>query len=348
MSRTRPYLFRYWQAPAAGTPGYIPLCLETQARNGADAFEPILLDWESCLDWVPERDALWSAARPKGQGRSTYMDARHIAIFTDLLRIRLLAKFGGLWMDADTIAFPGVAVLAEAVKRYDFVAAPFGRNKIMNGIMGGRPGSPFFRALSEAAEAKRADTTDGAAWGAFGFRLIQSIAHRADPQTCLILPAGALNQNTEAETQDLFQPRAKAPHLGPLTLCVSLHNASMPEDVRKADAGHLKSGDHAFGHLWRQAATLPSSTLTLEDAASLNQSEFVLAQLTRNQATNTELARLKSLVATQQTRLQKAHARAARLKSRLDQRSLTPLNIPNISDVPAASHTEGEPPNGIL
>jgi len=348
VTAARPYLFRYWQAPAAGTPGHIPLCLETQARHGQDAFEPVLLDWDSCRAWVPDRDALWAAARPKGQGRSTYMDARHIAIFTDLLRIRLLAEYGGLWVDADTIACPGFVLLAGAVEHFDFVASPFGRNKIMNGVMGGRPGSAVLNTLSEAADAKIANETQGAAWGAFGFRLIQSIAAHADPSTCLILPTGMLNQNSETETVDLFDPCAAGSHLGPLALCVSLHNASMPQEIRDIRAHELTSGDHTFGHLWRAAMQSSETTLTLDDLVSVNQSEFVLAQLARNQATNAELARLKTLVATQQVRLQKAHARAARLKSRLDHGAPPALYTQHSSDVPATSHTEGEPPNGIL
>ena len=90
MSDTPTYLFRYWQDPPSGRPGYLDMCLETQNKNAAPGLTPVLLDWDTCLDWVPDRDALWAISMPRSQGKSTDAPSRRIAIFSDLLRLRLL------------------------------------------------------------------------------------------------------------------------------------------------------------------------------------------------------------------------------------------------------------------
>lgn len=321
MSDLSPYLFSYWQAASAGTPGYIPLCLETQERNLGRAFRIVRLDWESCRDWAPDRDALWRAAVPRSQGRTVDMESRRIAIFTDLLRLRLLARHGGMWMDADTIALPAAETLAEACREFDFVASVFGRGTVMNGVLGGRAGSPFLEALAEEMESTLARKVEAGeastSWGEFGFRLLTRMADKADPDRCLILPAGTLNQNRHEDTRDLFDSHETDPPIGPATLCVSLHNASISEAARRQTPSDLARGHHPFGRMYRHAMSAAPSQTGIAHLRALDQGEFVLSQLSRANRDAATVARLRTTNRTLKDKLSAANARVTALKSRL-------------------------------
>ena len=326
---TSAYLFRYWQPPASGTPGYLPMCLETQEKNAARGATPVLLDWESCLDWVPDRDSLWAISKPRAEGKSTDLESRRIAIFSDLLRLRLLHRHGGVWMDADTLALPGAHVIVDAAQRYDFVASTFGEFAIMNGVMGARKGSRFLAVLN--AEIDRAlddPEREETGWGEYGFRLFSHLIAEADPETCLILPSGSLNQNLHDRANDYFAIGSKPPTLGALTLCISLHNASTPQSDRDLTTESLRIRECAFTRLYDIACAPRAFEPKLSDFEAVNQAEFALSMLDRKEKANNEIARLKSNSATLKAKLQAANARVQDLKARLlDVRETTRLAL---------------------
>lgn len=83
-------VFTFWE-PQEAMPGYIRLCMETWARN-LPGCEVVVLDYKSLGDWLTsaEQEAvLW-----KGMT---------FAMQSDCIRCAVLKKYGGIWMDADTI-----------------------------------------------------------------------------------------------------------------------------------------------------------------------------------------------------------------------------------------------------
>lgn len=83
-------VFTFWE-PKESVPGYVRLCMETWARN-LPGYEVVVLDRESLCDYLTS-DELAEIDCP----------AESLAKQADCIRCALLNKYGGIWLDADTV-----------------------------------------------------------------------------------------------------------------------------------------------------------------------------------------------------------------------------------------------------
>ncbi|MEJ6002853.1 glycosyltransferase family 32 protein [Paucibacter soli] len=137
-------LWTYWHpAPA---PLFIQQCLANWRRHAPD-HELRLLDRQSLLQWIPAR-----ALRPDFDSLPPYRQA-------DWLRVQLLARHGGIWMDASTLLTRDLAWLHEAQLAAQAEYAGFYIQRyssrpelpiVENWCMAALPGSAFVRDLAEA------------------------------------------------------------------------------------------------------------------------------------------------------------------------------------------------------
>lgn len=84
------YLFTFWE-PKDKIPSYVKLCMETWQKHLPD-YKIVVLDYENLNEWL-------------GYG---YFDEYLYNTFllaqqADAIRVALLYKYGGIWLDADTI-----------------------------------------------------------------------------------------------------------------------------------------------------------------------------------------------------------------------------------------------------
>jgi hypothetical protein len=146
-------IWTYWQA--APTPPFIQACLDNWRRFAPD-HDVRLLDRDSVMSWLP-------ALRADFDALPAYRQA-------DWLRIQLLARHGGIWMDASMLLSRDLAWLHETRRRRaaDYVGfyidryttrpeLPIVENWLMASVPGGRFATAltaaFDRALDEGAEA---------------------------------------------------------------------------------------------------------------------------------------------------------------------------------------------------
>jgi hypothetical protein len=146
-------IWTYWQP--APVPAFIQACLANWRRFAPD-HEVRLLDRDSVMSWLPELRADFDAL-------PAYRQA-------DWLRIHLLARHGGIWMDASMLLSRDLAWLHETRKRRaaDYVGfyidryttrpeLPIVENWLMASVPRGRfataLAAAFDRALDEGAEA---------------------------------------------------------------------------------------------------------------------------------------------------------------------------------------------------
>jgi hypothetical protein len=100
----RPLIFSYWSnvgegaEPAENT--LVELCLQSIERNAGCEF--VLLRPENVHAFVPDFDPRWLGLRPAHQA--------------DLVRLRALASWGGMWLDADTIVQRSLAPLFDLLE----------------------------------------------------------------------------------------------------------------------------------------------------------------------------------------------------------------------------------------
>lgn len=324
MSRVsaKPLVFTFWQNPPEGAPGYIDLCLKTISRNLSD-FEHVALDFESALTWVPERDDLWQMSVPRDRGRSVSGAGRRYAIFSDLLRLSLLQRHGGLWIDVDTVAFPGLNELAPLVAELDLVVGETAKGEVGNGVVGGRVGSPLlaeaWRRLSTTLDAKRRSEAVTARWGEYGGQLLSDLVTELEESPVWLGPYGTLyTWDTSEPLRPVFN-KGDLSSLPPSALVLEVCNNATDLSTRARQSAALAASDTLFGHAWRVAMGREASRSLYP--TSTNQ----LRGVNRVATYRKQQARLRATTETRkelQARLRRANQRARRFRMRADRADL--------------------------
>lgn len=83
-------VFTFWE-PKESVPGYVRLCMDTWARN-LPGYEVVVLDRESLRDYLTAEELA-----------EIDCPAESLAKQADCIRCALLNKYGGIWLDADTV-----------------------------------------------------------------------------------------------------------------------------------------------------------------------------------------------------------------------------------------------------
>ena len=87
-------IFTFWE-PRENIPGYIKLCIRTWKKYLFD-YEIKILDYKTAKEYLGE--SLFSSIICKNMS---------LAVQADAIRVALLNKYGGLWIDTDTIILNG-------------------------------------------------------------------------------------------------------------------------------------------------------------------------------------------------------------------------------------------------
>lgn len=99
------YMWVYWELinNATKPPDYIKLCFDTMKKNSAKYFRLIILDEKKIFDYLPDlrRD----------------INDLPIALKTDYIRVALLYRYGGMWLDADTIMMNDLNIIVTKLKQ---------------------------------------------------------------------------------------------------------------------------------------------------------------------------------------------------------------------------------------
>ena len=135
-----PAVWTYWEDPPGGVrPAYLDLCLETIERHAAP-HELRVVSRRDAPVWLPDLDTERFEVLPAPNYRSDYV------------RSRVLQRYGGIWIDVDTVA---LAPLSELLAQLDDTGIVcFGRElgRFFGGLCAAAPGAPFVDAWVEAQD----------------------------------------------------------------------------------------------------------------------------------------------------------------------------------------------------
>lgn len=102
------HIWLYWEnKPYATKPAYLDLCYETVKKHCGSSFHVHLLDEKSVFKYLPRM--------------RTDLSTLRIPQKADYIRLSLLKKYGGVWLDADIIVFSDLYPFLEKLRDYDFV-----------------------------------------------------------------------------------------------------------------------------------------------------------------------------------------------------------------------------------
>ena len=111
------FIFTFWE-PHEKMPGYLKLCIKTWKKFLPD-YDIKVLDYKNVKDYLGEN--LFS---------NIICKTMPLKIQADAIRVALLKKFGGIWLDADTIITNGQFI--NKLKYYELIMLGEEKNKIQN------------------------------------------------------------------------------------------------------------------------------------------------------------------------------------------------------------------------
>jgi hypothetical protein len=159
------YLWQYWETRRPPS-GCVAACLETVERQAA-GFERVVVDERSVYDWLPGLDDRWERlSRPAHRA--------------DYLRARLLARYGGLWLDADAIALKPLRELHELAHGAELLCWVNVDGAVAVNLLHAVPGAATVRSWAVEQDrllaAADGDGPIAVAWNALGSDVLTPVA----------------------------------------------------------------------------------------------------------------------------------------------------------------------------
>jgi len=325
--KQRPYVFTFWDS-SGPMPEYIRLCIETQKKNLPPHYEHVHLNFESCIDWVPERDWLWKWSFPAAEGRSQSQEGRRWALFSDMLRIALIRRHGGVWIDIDTLIFPHFTRLRKLHREHEIIVAEGADGQLANGLISARRKSPFMNALwlamREGLAEKKRRNEQTLGWGELGFRLLKKQWLYQEAGNGFILPYGMYLNFDHSEESPLFAEASfAASELHVNAIGISVLNNSLAQDIRQMNTEDLTRANTMFARGFRYAMGESGRyqkylmPLTAEQMISINRDAPVRQSLALMQKKNEHLDRQREKLRERNAELENLRKRARRAEARL-------------------------------
>ncbi len=164
-----PKIFMYWEnAPGQTRHEYIDLCEKTIRKYCKDDFDIILITPDNLNNYLPGKD--YSSITCADGKRPT----ENISIRVGCMRVALLHKYGGIWIDIDTILMKSLAPMWELAEQYGFVGVEETRSKkywVLNGIMAAKKGSSVMEEYMVRLE-NHLSRKQNLRWGEIGARML--------------------------------------------------------------------------------------------------------------------------------------------------------------------------------
>ena len=103
------HIWMYWEnKPGKTKPNFLKLCVDTVRKHCSKNFKIHLLNENTITNYISDL-------------RLDLNDKLSIQQKTDYLRIKLLHKYGGIWLDSDTIVMTDLSEIISKLDKYDFV-----------------------------------------------------------------------------------------------------------------------------------------------------------------------------------------------------------------------------------
>ena len=103
----KPKIWLYWEnKPGSKKPEYLKLCYDSVVRNCSKDFDINLLNEKTVYNFIPDLPDLSFLKIPQK---------------TDYIRLCLLKKYGGIWLDSDVIVINNLLPLIKKLDTYEFV-----------------------------------------------------------------------------------------------------------------------------------------------------------------------------------------------------------------------------------
>ena len=147
----KPYIFTYWDNVYYKTmPSFIKLCIDSMYKHCKDNFNIVVLDKDKIKQYITINDII--------QKKLNKLKIYHK---TDYYRFMLLQKYGGIWLDADTLVMRNLQPIINKLIKYDFIGfgctgniCKNGRYVPSNGVLASKKNGIIISKIAQLANEK--------------------------------------------------------------------------------------------------------------------------------------------------------------------------------------------------
>lgn len=178
----------------------------------------------------------------------------YVAHRADFIRAYLLAKFGGLWLDADCVVMQDLQFLLDKLDKYDFIAHRERNGLFTNDLMAAKPGSVIAREFYENI-CRTLRTTRTIGWRAIGGDPLTQILNKKET-IFLELDCEQIQPICWSEPEKFFAAGSESEHLDKFderAICYMLSNGAVINYQKKYPNASLTAADTFFSFAVRRA-----------------------------------------------------------------------------------------------
>ena len=156
----KPTVWQYWENTSGKeTPRYIQICMDSVKKAcSVDGIDYIRLSPDTVKDYISDLPDNWSKLT-------------QIAHKADYLRAVVMYKYGGLWLDADTLVQSSIKPLLDDLSNSDWVVFADEKEEFSIGVIAIRKESPLLKLWIDKMKEKLKTSSDFQ-WAELGYNIL--------------------------------------------------------------------------------------------------------------------------------------------------------------------------------
>ncbi len=243
-----PKIFMYWEnVPGQTRHGYIDLCEKTIRKHCKDDFDIVLITPDNLNDYLPGKDyssITCFSGKPN----------EHISVKVGCIRVALLHKYGGIWIDIDTILMKSLVPIWELAKQHGFVGIDHKRPEkhwVLNTVLAAKRGSSIIEKYIVRLE-DRLSKRQSLRWGEIGARMLTPLVRQSKDK--YLLPEHSFLPISWEEWRLFFLEDAKiSDHMKSDTYGFVLFNKFFTAEFKNKSEEEVLQSNNLIAKLFRRA-----------------------------------------------------------------------------------------------
>lgn len=167
-------LWTYWEEKT-NRPPYIDLCFQTMLKNSSNC---VMLNKDNINCYLSDlRRDIWDLKHKSGKYSNS------VCMRADYLKVKILEKFGGVWMDADSVLAKSLDSLFSFISFYEFISRKTKKGWASVGFMGSIPHGEVISEYSKQLDKALDEKLEYKAASELGARMLTEIVKEKKGKT---------------------------------------------------------------------------------------------------------------------------------------------------------------------
>jgi hypothetical protein len=236
-------IFYYWEnIPSTFKPEYINLCHKTIEKHGnTESTQAILVTPSNLKELLPE------IVLPDIY-TNDFGGTANISVKVDYLRVKLVQKYGGMYIDSDTIVMKSLNWIKSYLEKYDFVGTTEHGKYYINGWFASRKNGEIINKWSSLID-KSISVSLTVSWTQLGSKILTPLIND-NFSLAYIFTGNEICLYSYNQKDEFFKPNSINTDN---SLCVVLYNTLFPEKIKKMTEKEILSSNMLLSTLFKRS-----------------------------------------------------------------------------------------------